>query len=130
MNNVASVYVHRLSTLLVFLLLHLPIFLFAATIPVNCPSDSLQSAINLAQPGDTVQVSGSCSENILVRNEKQRISIDGGGSATITAATNLSPTFNVRGKGILIQGLTISGGSDGIEVNRGSNVVINNNEIK
>ena len=54
-----------------------------------------------------------------MRNEKQRITIDGGGTATINGLNTTSPTLNVRGKGILIQNFTITGGSDGIHVNRG-----------
>ena len=105
-----------------------------SNLSVTCPGQSLQSAINSAVPGDTVTVSGTCSENILVRNEKQRITIDGAGAGAGTKATINgtagSPTVNVRGKGILLQNFTITGGSNGIYVNRGSNAVINNNTIQ
>ncbi len=94
---------------------------------VSCPSDSLQTAINLAPPGSTVSVSGACSENVLIRNEKQRITIDGGGTAIINAPSGASPAVNIRGKGILLQNFTITGGSNGVSVNRGSNAVLNNN---
>jgi len=36
----------------------------------------------------------------------------------------------VRGKGVVIQNLTVTGGSQGIHVNRGSNAMINNNVIQ
>jgi hypothetical protein len=101
----------------------------AGPIFVNCPTDSLQTAINLAGPGQTIIVSGTCSENLLIRNEKQRITIDGGGTATISAS-NGSPALNVRGKGILIQNFTITGGSVGVYINRGSNAVLNTNVIQ
>jgi parallel beta-helix repeat protein len=94
-----------------------------------CPGDSLQAALDAALPGQTVSVFGTCSANILIRNEKQRITLDGNGSATVTGAAATNPVFNVRGKGILIQGFAITGGSDGIYVNRGSNAVVHNNEI-
>lgn len=97
---------------------------------VVCPGDSLQASIDAAQPGTTISVFGTCGENVLIRNEKQRITIDGGGTATINAPSAASPALNVRGKGILVQGFTIAGGSDGIEVNRGSNAVLNNNVIQ
>ena len=99
-------------------------------VTVKCPSDSLQNAIENASPGDVIAVIGICNENILVRNEKQRIAIDGGGTATINGPNASSPTINVRGKGIVIQGLTITGGGDGVLVNRGSNAVINSNLIQ
>jgi parallel beta-helix repeat protein len=90
----------------------------------------LQTAVNLAAPGSTITVSGTCSENLLVRNEKQRITIDGGGKATINAPNNGSPALNVRGKGILIQNFTITGGSVGVYLDRGSNAVLNTNVIQ
>jgi hypothetical protein len=101
---------------------------------VSCTSESLQGAIDSAVAGQTVAVTGNCNENILIRNEKQRITIDGAGGGIGTRATvngsGASPTFNVRGKGILIQNFTITGGSNGVRVNRGSNAVLNNNVIQ
>jgi hypothetical protein len=97
---------------------------------VNCPADSLQTAVNLAAPGSTIMVSGTCSENLLVRNEKQRITIDGGGTAAINAPSAGSPALNVRGKGILIQNFIIVGGSVGVHINRGSNAVLNSNVVQ
>src|SRR5512132_2828980 len=79
---------------------------YGATVPVICPTGSLQNAINNAQPGDVIQVSGTCNENILIRNEKQRITIDGGGTATINAPGSASPALNIRGKGVLLQNFT------------------------
>ncbi len=104
----------------------------AATHTVACPGQSLQAKLDdpIVIPGDTIQVSGTCSENVLVRNEKQRITIQGTGvSPTISGPDASLPTINVRGKGILIQGFSITGGSSGIHVNRGSNAVINGNTI-
>ena len=53
----------------------------AGPILVSCPDQSLQAAIDAAGPGQTIIASGTCSENLLVRNEKQRITVDGGGTA-------------------------------------------------
>lgn len=97
---------------------------------VTCPANSLQAAIDAAAPGATLTVSGTCSENILIRNEKQRITINGLGAASINAPNANSPAVNIRGKGILWQGFLIGGGSSGIHVNRGSNAVIHNNLIQ
>jgi nitrous oxidase accessory protein NosD len=102
----------------------------ASLIPVNCPAESLQAAINSAPAGSTITVSGTCAENLLIRNEKQRVTIDGGTVAVINAPNSSIPAFNVRGKGILIQNMTINGGSVGIYVNRGSNAVIHTNFIQ
>ena len=101
---------------------------------IGCPASSLQFAIDNALPGETISASGTCTENIVIRNEKQRFTLDGSGAgagtrATINGAAG-SPAVNVRGKGILIQNFTITGGSNGVEVNRGSNAVINGNVIQ
>jgi parallel beta-helix repeat protein len=90
----------------------------------------LQAVLTNALPGDTISVNGTCTENVLVRNEKQRLTLDGGGSAAIDGPNSTEPTVNVRGKGILIQGFTITGGRSGIEVDRAVNAVINDNTIQ
>jgi len=104
----------------------------ATFIPVSivCSTQSLQAVVDSAFPGAVIPVSGSCNENITVRSDKERITLDGGGTATIHGPSTNSPTVNIRGKGILIQGFVITGGSDGVEVNRGSNAVVNNNVIQ
>ncbi len=108
--------------------------LVPAGLPLDCSTTSLQQLINIAPPGSTIPVQGTCNENILVRNEKQRITIDGSGAGAGTRATIVgsgnAPVFNIRGKGILIQNFNITGGSHGVHVNRGSNAVINNNVIE
>ena len=99
--------------------------LVSRTIAIACPTVSLQAAVDIGLPGEIITVTGACSENILIRNEKQRITVDGNGVAAIVGASPSSPALNIRGKGILIQGMTITGGGDGVVVNRGSNAVIN-----
>jgi parallel beta-helix repeat protein len=91
---------------------------------------SVQAAVNAANPGDTVSVSGTpCNENVLIRNDKVRVFLVGSGGATITGNSN-SPTLDIRGKAISVSGFMITGGSNGIEVHRGSNAVINDNVIE
>jgi hypothetical protein len=103
-----------------------------ATVDVDCSvvGTLLQDAVESAEPGDILNVLGTCNENILIRNERRRITIDGGGTATVIGSDPGSPVFNVRGKGILIQAVIINGGSVGVHVNRGSNAVLNNNTIR
>ncbi len=100
----------------------------SATINVACPGQTVQSGVDSAGPGDTVAVTGTCNENVVIRNEKQRIAISGS-SATINGTNANQPTINVRGKGIVISGFTITGGRDAVHVNRGSNAVIQSNTI-
>ena len=47
---------------------------------------TLQRAIDRLDAGDTLIVSGTCNENVLIRNEKQRITIDGAGAGAGTRA--------------------------------------------
>ncbi|MBK9673889.1 MAG: right-handed parallel beta-helix repeat-containing protein [Betaproteobacteria bacterium] len=101
----------------------------AGTLTVNCPGDSLQAAVELAVAGDTIQVTGTCTESVLIRNEQVRIALDGQNVATISP-TSGHAAFTVRGKGITIRNFTITGGPGaGIWVNRGSNAVITQNHI-
>jgi len=98
-----------------------------AQVNVNCPGDSLQAAITAAAPGTTINVSGTCNENILIQNDRVRVFIFG--PATIDGPDASKATFDVRGKAILIQNLTITGGRDGIHVHRSANAVISGNTI-
>ena len=125
-SNLARFY--RYGILTVALLGFTPI-VQATIFNITCPGQSVQSAIDLAQPGDTIFVTGTCNENLLVRNEKQRFFIIASGSATLNGPSASIPTLNVRGKGVFIQGFTITGGSRGVHVNRNSNSVITDNLI-
>ncbi len=51
----------------------------AATIQVDCSSASLQAALEKAKPGDTLLVSGTCKENLVIYEEVARITLDGQG---------------------------------------------------
>ena len=57
----------------------------ARNINVNCPMKSLQTAVDRANPGDTLNVSGTCNELIVVGTDG--VTIDGGGAATIDGDT-------------------------------------------
>ena len=104
----------------------------AATINVDCSimGQTIQTAVNSAAAGDVIAVTGTCNENVLIRNEKQRLTLDGNNKAATINGSSASPTVNIRGKGILIQGFTITGGLNGIQVNRGANAIINNNTVE
>lgn len=107
------------------------IYVVERNLEVNCSTGSLQTIIDAAFPGDVITVFGTCTENILIRNEKQRLTITRStlGSGTILAADPTRPAVIVRGKGILLQNLTIGGSNIGVYVNRGSNAVLDGNSI-
>ncbi len=105
------------------------IFVVSRKLSANCPGDTLQAVVDNALPGDLIVVSGTCNENVLVRNDKVRVFLDGGETATINGVNPNSPALDIRGKAISVDGFTITGGSSGIEVQRGANAVIDNNVI-
>ena len=100
---------------------------------VDCDKEgagALQRAIDRATPGDTLTVSGTCYENLSIPPGKDRLTIDGGGTATINGADVTLNTLQIRGpKAITITGLTITGGRAGIDVSRGSSALIDGNTI-
>jgi parallel beta-helix repeat protein len=102
----------------------------AATVTVNCPGETIQAAVDAAGPGDTINVTGTCNENVLLPNDKVKVFLQGGGTAVIAGADSSLPVIDIRGKAILVQGFTIKGGRDGIEVHRSANAVINSNVIQ
>lgn len=101
-----------------------------ATITVNCPSVSLQAAIDKAKPGDTFLVSGDCNENLLIPEEILKITLDGQGKATITGRDKAKDTFLIYGRGVTIKGFTISGGRDGIMIIGGGTALVDRNTLQ
>jgi parallel beta-helix repeat protein len=103
------------------------------TIAVACPGQSLQSAINAAPPGSTINVTGICEENVVIREEKERLLIDGGNAATLSGNSS-SPTVTISGaKGIKIRNFWspggITGGSGGVQIKGGGVAAIDRNDI-
>src|SRR5262245_31576261 len=101
---------------------------------VDCdkePSGALQRAIDRATPGQTIQVSGTCYENVEIRPGKNLITLDGGGNGAVHGADVNVNTIQIRGpQGITIRGLTVSGGRAGIDISRGATALIDGNTIE
>ncbi len=86
----------------------------AATIQVDCSSASLQAAIEKARPGDTLLVSGTCKENLIIPEDVKKITLDGQGKATIKGRDPKKDTIFVRGRvDVTVRGFTITGGEMG-----------------
>lgn len=97
---------------------------------LDCKKDSLQAAIDLAQPGDVITVKGTCKENLVIPEEVHSITLDGEGKAKIDGGKdNTTNTVTIRGKGITIRGFTITRGRSGIVISRGE-ATIEDNIIK
>jgi parallel beta-helix repeat protein len=99
------------------------------TMTVTCPGQSLQAAIDGAQTGATINVTGICNQNVIIREEKARLTLDGGNVATLNGNSE-SPTVTIIAKGVTVQNFQlITGGGVGVAVYRGGTASIRNNGI-
>jgi len=121
---------------IIYVLLIIGLFLWllpsvgqAATVNCNL-GQSLQGAINSAAAGSTIKVKGTCNENVLIDETRINITLDGGGTATIHGTSVTQDTVDVRGRGIVIKRLHITGGNNGINVHRGGTATIDSNTIE
>ncbi len=94
------------------------------------PQKTIGESLKNLKPGDTLLVEGVCNENVFILQEVERITLDGQGLATINGPDATEPTVVVLGRGINIQGFTITGGNQGISVPRGGDATINGNTIQ
>ena len=101
----------------------------ATTKYVDCGNgDTITGSLQFVRPGDTIIISGTCNENLLLSSltgQYNGLTLDGQGTATIAG---LDPTLNViELTGVsefTIRGLTITGGNDGLSINTGSVIAI------
>lgn len=84
---------------------------------VDCQKQSLGDAIDKANTGDTLRVSGACRERVVVAVDG--LTLDGQGTATIdgsgSSGGSLSGAILIDGaRGVTVRGLTIRNSSNGI----------------
>lgn len=94
---------------------------------------TIGEALHELKPGDTLLVSGTCNENLVIPEEVHRITLDGQGTATINGGPPVAvgqDTILVRGTGITIKGFNVTGGQNGIQVNRGGTATIDGNTVQ
>ncbi|MBI2985301.1 MAG: right-handed parallel beta-helix repeat-containing protein, partial [Deltaproteobacteria bacterium] len=98
---------------------------------VTCSSKkTIGEELRKLDPGDTLLVSGVCSENVVIPEEIHRITLDGQGTATINGPDATRAAINVRGRVITIRGFTITGGENGVMVDDGGAALIDGNSIQ
>lgn len=103
----------------------------AATVKLTCSAkETIGNALKKLKPGDTLLVSGTCNENVEILEETARVVLDGQGKATINGPDKGKPTVEVRGRGITIEGFTVTGGENGIVVRDGGQAVIDGNTVQ
>jgi Right handed beta helix region len=91
---------------------------------------TIGQTLKILKPGDTLLVSGTCTENVEIGEEFQRITLDGQGAATINGDAS-AHAVTVRGKGITIRGFVVTGGApQGINVQDGGSAVIDSNVVE
>ena len=65
-------------------------------------------------PGDVLQVSGTCTENVSIPAHVTSITLQGVGGATVEAPAGAGAAFSVRGRAIRITGFTIRNAGEGV----------------
>ena len=106
-----------------------------AAITVDCDAGStIGAALGRAQPGDTIFVSGTCKESVVIPAELVRVTLDGRRQATIrhpggTPSGPARHTVFIRGKGITVTGFRITSGEDGVHLSGPAHAVIDGNVI-
>jgi len=110
----------------------LPVIAEARTLTLACGGQrTITAVVERLNPGDTLLVEGACVENVLIPEQVADVIIDGQGAATINGPDATKATITVRGRNITIQNLqSITGGRDGVLVNRGGTAIITNNIIQ
>ena len=98
---------------------------------VDCDKgETIARVLNFVEPGDTVLIEGTCKENLLLNSPTGRfngITFDGQGTATISGPdATLNVVELVGVSNFTFRGLTITGGDDGLSINTGSNIAIDN----
>ena len=96
-----------------------------ATHLVSCPVQSIAAVMSQTQPGDTIRISGTCNEAVVV--DKDGITLDGGGSAVIDGSgIDLSVIAVIGRRNVTVRGLTVQNGLIGIHVGLGASAWLEN----
>ena len=103
----------------------------AETVTLTCsPTATIGETLKGLKPGDTLLVSGTCTEHLAIPEHAQNITLDGQGKTTINGPDTRRNTVAVGGRGIALKRFTIAGGRSGIAVARGASVLIDGNTIQ
>ena len=103
----------------------------AKVIKATCtPTKGLNATIKKAKPGDVVNVTGTCNENVVIPANISGITIDGQGLATINAAGAGPFAVHVLGTDITLKNLAINGGSIAVYVTSAASAIIDNSTVQ
>lgn len=102
----------------------------AATRSLTCGgAKTINGELARMSPGDVLQVSGTCTENVVVPASMNDLRIQGVNGGAIQAPDATQPAVLVRGRGIRLSNLRIGGGQDGVLVLDGGFAWIDSNTI-
>ena len=107
----------------------IPTIAQANTHKVKCSTQSITQKLNGVKPGDVVEVSGTCVENLVIPADMHNVTFRGNGTATIEPADPTQDTIRIRGSNIRIIGFTIKGGRDAVHVHYSGDARLANNTI-
>lgn len=93
---------------------------------IICGAHSLQAAVDRAREGATITVQGTCTEEVVIR--KDRIRITGAPGATMQPPTG-GIAFSVLGNGVEISDFSIVGGAVGIDIAAAASAEVTGNRI-
>jgi parallel beta-helix repeat protein len=106
-----------------------PVLGEAATRSLDCSTGTINAFLPRLRSGDTLLVTGTCNENVVIGAGRNNITLNGQGTATINGTDPTSNTIIIRANNVTIKGFTITGGSRGILINRGGEATIDGNNI-
>lgn len=62
----------------------------AASPQLTCGGQTISATLRTLQPGDTLFVSGTCNENVVIPEQIVNVTLDGQGTATIMGRTRVA----------------------------------------
>ena len=96
-----------------------------ATHTVDCSSGTIAAVMSEAQPGDTIMITGTCNETVVV--DKDGITLDGGGTAVIDGGGADTAVILIKGhRNVTVKGLAVQNGLLGIHADGGAAVGLEN----
>ena len=111
--------------LILFATMAIPASAADLTVGAQGRFSTIQQAVDAAKPGDTVRVApGTYTENVVVN--KQLTITATSGRPTVQAADPSKDVFLLSSPGVRIDGLTITGGASGVEIQGVSKCVVTN----
>jgi nitrous oxidase accessory protein NosD len=94
------------------------------------PTKGINATIRKAKPGDTITVTGICTENVVIPANISGIIIDGQDATTINAGGTGPFAVEVLGRDVILKRLVINGGSIAVYVTSGASVIIDDTTVQ